>query len=206
MPDSSLEHSQTWAEDLNAAKDGDRGAIGKILQQYWTPLWTHASLHIGDDLRSKEAASDIVQDTLLEAQLCIKHFRGSSPSEFQAWLRNILANNIRDVWRRYGATQKRNSGREVLFDFADDVALKGSGTPSLLEQFLLQEELANVRKALEHLPEQYRVVIQLRHWNGMTFDAMGVELAKHPDTVRQQWYRALELLAELLKEDNDRQC
>jgi RNA polymerase sigma-70 factor, ECF subfamily len=203
LQNSPVDPSTSWSENLAAAKRGDVNALGALLEAYWAPLWQQAALQIDDGLRSKQAASDVVQETLIEAQLHISEFRGSSPLEFQAWLRAMLANNIRDTWRRYSGTLKRNCKLEVPVNSKDDEGrLKVASNKSLLDEFLQQEKLDAVRKTLDQLPEHYREVIRMRHWDSMTFPAIGDALGKPPDTVRQLWYRAIEHFTQLLDQQD----
>ena len=58
---------------------------------------------IGPELQAKFGASDLVQETFLEAHRHLANFRGQSPGEMRAWLRKILecrlANIRRSTWR-----------------------------------------------------------------------------------------------------------
>ena len=47
-------------------------------------------------------------------------------------------------------------------------------------------------------PEDYRRVLELRYWGGLSFVAMAPELDRSPDAVRKLWYRALERLQQEL--------
>jgi hypothetical protein len=53
-----------------------------------------ARLHLGDQARAKVDASDVVQETLLEAYRKRGQFRGASEAELAAWLRQMLAFSI----------------------------------------------------------------------------------------------------------------
>lgn len=200
---SSAGPSAEWPELLAAAKQGDRDALGELLQLYWVPLWEQAAMRIEGTLQSKEAASDVVQETLLGAHLHIAEFRGTTPLEFQAWLRAMMINNIRDAWRRYSGTQKRRAAREVSIDSSDAGGAPQRGSSeSLLDGFLRQEQAASVNRLLERLPEHYRAIIRLRHWEGMTFVAIAEVMGKSTDSVRQMWYRALEMFADMIGQED----
>jgi RNA polymerase sigma factor (sigma-70 family) len=47
---------------------------------------------------------------------------------------------------------------------------------------------------MARLPEDYRRVLQLRYWSGMTFVDIAPLLGRSPDAVRKLWYRAVERL------------
>ena len=68
---------------------------------------------IGDRLWCEGSASDLVQETFLEAQRDSGRFRGRSGPEVRGWLRQILLHNVNVFANRYRATGKRDVGREV---------------------------------------------------------------------------------------------
>src|SRR5262245_9801346 len=58
-------------------------------------------------LRAKGGASDLVQETFLEAHRDFNQFRGADEAELLAWLRRLLLNNVANFGRRYRGTEKR---------------------------------------------------------------------------------------------------
>jgi RNA polymerase sigma-70 factor (ECF subfamily) len=86
--------------------DEDAGRILDGCRQY---LLMIANEVIGPALRAKLGASDLVQDTFLEAQRHIRIFRGKSRAEIRAWLRRILECRLANVRRSYLATEKRSA-------------------------------------------------------------------------------------------------
>ena len=75
---------------LAAARAGSREALGRVLEGCRRYLLGVAEGELDPDLRSKGGASDIVQETFLEAQRDFARFQGSSPEELRAWLRQVL--------------------------------------------------------------------------------------------------------------------
>jgi RNA polymerase sigma factor (sigma-70 family) len=51
---------------------------------------------------------------------------------------------------------------------------------------------------MARLPDDYRRVLELRYWGGLSFVAMAPELERSPEAVRKLWYRAIERLQEEL--------
>jgi RNA polymerase sigma-70 factor (ECF subfamily) len=58
-----------------------------------------AQLNLAPALRSKIDASDVVQQTMLQAHQAFAQFRGKTEEELRAWLRQILARNLNRLYR-----------------------------------------------------------------------------------------------------------
>ncbi len=58
-------------------------------------------MQIEAKLQSKIDASDIVQQTMLEAHQGLQQFRGESDGEIRGWLRRIMARNLADEVRKF---------------------------------------------------------------------------------------------------------
>src|SRR5262249_54728266 len=97
---------------LARARAGDRDALGRVLEVCRRYLLLIADRQLDADLRAKGGASDLVQETFLEAQRDFAQFAGNSEEELRAWLRRMLLNNLGNFTRRYRATGKRAVGRE----------------------------------------------------------------------------------------------
>ena len=200
-PDQSTS-STKWLDHLEAARAGDRDSLGKLLQSHWGQLWKQALVQIDQSLQGKQAASDLVQETFLDAQRCFQDFRGSTPGELHAWLKTILSNNVQDVWRQYAASRKRQVSLELpLASDHRDVKKNGTESGSPSAQFQKHEKIAAVQRVLDALPAHYAMVIRLRHWEALSFETIAAKMDKTPDAVRQLWYRALELFTERMLPD-----
>ena len=66
-----------------------------------------ARLQLAVRFQPKLDASDIVQETLLNAHAALDQFRGREPRELAAWLRQILARTMADLGRGL-STAKRD--------------------------------------------------------------------------------------------------
>ena len=91
-------------------------------------------------LRGKLDASDIVQQTLLEAHQGRGQFRGHTTGELAAWLRQILARNLANAVR-----DLRRDKRDVARERSLEAALEQSA--SALEAWLADEQSSPSRKA-----------------------------------------------------------
>src|SRR5262249_21128057 len=87
------------------------------LERFRDYLQMLARLQLDPWLRVKLDSSDVVQQTLLKAHANIGQFEGRTEEELAAWLRQILANNLFEAARRYGAG-KRDVARERSLEAA----------------------------------------------------------------------------------------
>jgi RNA polymerase sigma-70 factor, ECF subfamily len=183
---------------ISEARGGSREALGRALDACRRYLLGVAEGQLAPDLKSKGGASDIVQETFLEAQRDFGRFEGSSAEELRAWLRQLLLHNVGTFTRRYRGTGKREIAREI--------ALGADGSRPGIEQGLAgstlspsgvaieHERALALRKALERLPEEYRRVVVLRFEEGRSFEEIGRLTDRSPDAARKVWSRAMERL------------
>src|SRR5262245_49915002 len=101
-----------WQQWMQAAQNGSGDALGELLQACRHYLLLVAEQNLDSDLRDKVAASDLVQDTCLEALRDFgRQFRGDTEEELLAWLKRILLNNLANQVRRYRGTEMRDVRR-----------------------------------------------------------------------------------------------
>jgi RNA polymerase sigma-70 factor (ECF subfamily) len=81
-------------------------------EQYRSALLMLARAQIGRQRLVDVEASDLVQQTLLEAHRDRERFTGQTPEQLFAWLRGILHHNFLDAYQKARAA-KRDSGRKV---------------------------------------------------------------------------------------------
>ena len=93
---------------LQEARAGDADTLGRLLELYRRYLALLARVQIGKRLQGKVDASDIVQETFLDAHRNFAHFRGASEAQLIHWLRQILAAKLADLLRRYLGAQGRD--------------------------------------------------------------------------------------------------
>lgn len=188
---------------IEGARQGNADVLGQLLQTYWPYLWDLAKNELDQSIRAKEAASDVVQETFVDAQKSICDFRGETPAEFEAWLRAMLTHNVQDVRRQYIDCQKRSINRERPLDdpaLLEQAIKDDSHSPSSAMQ---REELKlDVASSLARLPEPYQHILRYRYWEHRTFEEIGELLGKSPDAVRQMWYRAMKLFSRVAKNDH----
>jgi RNA polymerase sigma-70 factor (ECF subfamily) len=184
---------------LRSARSGCRESLGKLLDDCRAYLMSVARSSLPKSLQPKVGASDLVQDTALEAQRDFAAFEGEQLDELLAWTRRILVNNVSNMVRSFEQTSKRDVSREVsLFDHAvvpANVARRERSTLSPLDRMVLEE---SIERALAQLSDEMRQVIILRNREHMSFREIGLEIGRSADASRKLWARAVERMQRAL--------
>jgi RNA polymerase sigma-70 factor (ECF subfamily) len=93
------------------------------------------------------------------------------------------------------ALKKRKNQVDLVPDFPDEIQQE---TYSLPEEAPIEETVNKIRRALEMLPEKYRVVLSLNLFEGYDHDEIGQILGVTPSTSRAQLSRGKQKLLQLL--------
>jgi RNA polymerase sigma-70 factor (ECF subfamily) len=195
---------QDFSRLLSAARDGSRDALGQTFEACRCYLLSVANHQLNRDLQAKGGASDLVQETFLEAQCLFDRFHGNSEVELRAWLRQLLHHRAAKFRRRYRTTQKRRLSRETTLNGASEPA-SAEGKPSTPSVLLMAHEQAQwLRQALEHLPDDYRRVITLRYVEQYSFDEIGQLMQRTSNAARLLWLRAIEHVKQQLRSADER--
>ena len=185
---------------LDEAREGDEVALGRILESYSAYMTLLARLQVGRQLQGKLDPGDVVQETFLEVHRQIRQFRGSSESEFLAWMRTILVGQIASMMRRYLGTRGRDVKLErelaVQLDQSSQLLDRGlvasRSTPS--QHAVRREQAVLLAEALSTLPEDYREVIIFRQLEELSFADVARRMKRSEDSVQKLWVRALAML------------
>jgi RNA polymerase sigma-70 factor, ECF subfamily len=174
-----------------------------------TDLALLARAQIGLGLQGRLDASDLVQETFLDACRDFHHFRGTSHGEWVAWLRKILFYNLARVVRRQVAAKKRTR-REVSLDQGVSLMEQSSGTIPIENALVSRssspssharrcERAACLADQLARLPTDYREVLILRNLEGLPFPEVARRMGRSAGAVRILWVRAVDRLRRLLQ-------
>jgi RNA polymerase sigma-70 factor (ECF subfamily) len=191
---------------IGLARSGDDEARQQLFELCRAYLGFVARSHVESWLRRKVDASDLVQQTMLEAHRDFARFGGVSEQEWLAWLRKILAHNAADFVRQYRGTAKRRAGREVHFrdpaesrDFGAPEPAAPGGTPS--QEFLQLDNALRVTAALAELPADYQEVIMLRNLQRLPFNEVAERMNRTRPAVQMLWMRAIKKLQAAMGDD-----
>src|SRR5437899_477303 len=88
------EPESSIVDRIRRARGGSDAALGQLLEECRAYLLLVANQELPAQLRGKAGASDVVQETFLQAQKNFERFRDQGEAELLAWLRRILLNNV----------------------------------------------------------------------------------------------------------------
>jgi RNA polymerase sigma-70 factor, ECF subfamily len=164
-----------------------------------------AQMRLDRKLRGKLDASDVVQQTLLEAHQAMESFRGGDTAVQAAWLRQVLARNlanaVRDLTRAKRDVRKERSLQGDLDASASKLENWLAADQSSPSQKAERHEGAlRLAEALAQLPETQREAVVLRHFQGLSLAEIAEQLECTTAAVTGLLHRGLKNLRKSLTE------
>ena len=179
---------------LNQYLSGDRGAISQLIDRHSNRVRDYIRMMVKDH----DLADDILQETFIKAVQVIDDGRYADTGKFLSWMLRIAHNKVIDYFRSQKSAKTVNeseSGYNVLgtLRFAD----------SSVEDRLISEQIAlDVRRLVDHLPEEQREVVMLRYYSGLSFQEIAEQTNVSINTALGRMRYALINLRKMIK-DND---
>ena len=188
---------------LQAASEGDADARGRLLERHRARLKRMVAIRFDRRLAARVDSSDVVQETLAEADGKLDSYLRDRPLPFYPWLRQIAQQRLIDARRRHLLAGRRSVMREEPTGLPDESALEladrllaGEAPSAQLRQ---GEQRAAVRKALDQLPERDREVLVMRYLEQLSTAETAAVLGSSEGAVRVRTLRALQRLRDILK-------
>ena len=180
----------------------DNGVDDLAVERFRTYLLVLTRMQLGKHPQPQLDASDLVQQTLMDAHRDRAQFRGQTPAEMVAWLRRLLACNLADAQRAL-LRGKRDVRREQSLEAAladSSVRLEGllardAESPS--QQAVHNEDVLRLADALQALPEAQREAIVLHYWQDLPVATVAEHLGRTPAAVAGLLQRGLKALRSL---------
>ena len=162
---------------------GDRDAFAEIVQRHQQAVF-NASYHV---LGNVHDAEDATQEAFIRAYQFFDRYDPDRP--LAPWLVRIAVN----------VCLNRVEGSKSTADMDDDLAPLPDPNPGPEGQTILRDRARTVREELNRLPPRYRAVIELRHFQELSYEEMARELKRPLSDIKSDLFRARKLLAERLK-------
>jgi RNA polymerase sigma-70 factor (ECF subfamily) len=173
---------------------GERGAISQLIDRHSNRVRDYIRMMVKDS----DLADDILQETLIKVVRVIDQGRYADTGKFLSWVLRIAHNQVIDYFRSQKSAKTINesdAGYNVLgtLRFAD----------STVEDKLIAEQVAaDVRRLVEHLPEEQREVVMLRYYSGLSFQEIADQTDVSINTALGRMRYALINLRKMIKEND----
>jgi RNA polymerase sigma-70 factor (ECF subfamily) len=188
---------------LVRARAGDAPALAALLSRHRAAVRRAIELRLDRRLAARLDASDVVQETYLEASRRLADYLAGESMPFALWLHWLAREQVLMCHRRHLAADKRTVNREVSCLPVDSSAQvvngllgKGSGPSRNLAAGELAERL---RHTLGQLDEDERDLILWRHFEQLTNRETAQLLHISEAAASKRYIRALEHLRGLLE-------
>lgn len=163
---------------------GDQAAYAELVQEHSSRIYHLALRMVGDEA----TAEDILQETFLNAFRAIENFEGRS--SLGTWLYRI-ANNTALMHLRRRELDSFSIDEPYETDEGDQIPRQFFDFCCLPERDLLSDEArAEMRRAIDDLPETLRVVFVLRDLEGFNTQETADQLGLSVPAVKTRLMRA----------------
>jgi RNA polymerase sigma-70 factor (ECF subfamily) len=174
------------------------------LEKHRERLRLVARLQFPARLRAKLDASDVIQETMLQAYEKRDVIRKMGPEQQEAYLHVILANKIRDHQRRFGTlkfdVEQERSLEAALNESAthlqEHLTISSVAPSKRLE---LDELKCVVADAISELPERQRIAVELRKLQGLSLKECACQMGVSTGAVAGLYQRGIRALTVSLK-------
>ncbi|HBF87555.1 MAG TPA: hypothetical protein DDX39_02845 [Bacteroidales bacterium] len=169
---------------IDKCKSGDKKAQFEIYKLYYKSMY-NTSLRI---VNSTQEAEDIMQEAFLSAFDKIEYYSGNV--SFGAWLKKIVVNKSIDTLRNnkiFSSFDEINTDECVEYE-----------TYEFSNQIEINQQVEKIKKAINSLPNGYRIIISLNLIEGYDHEEISQILNITSATSRSQFMRAKRKLIQLL--------
>lgn len=164
------------------ARRGEAEAFGELVRRYQTSVFNVCYRLLGE----RREAEDLAQEAFVRAFQRLDSFDAERP--FGPWMRRVAANLC------LNRLQLDAPPAAPLDEERDEDT---ASTPEAAQEQTERAEL--VRAALLGLPVHYRAVIELRHFQELSYDEIATALHLRLSDVKSHLFRARKMLAERLE-------
>jgi len=177
---------------IERVQQGDTKAFDLLVVKYQHKVAGLVSRFVNDSAE----VQDVTQEAFIKAYRAIGNFRGES--QFYTWLYRIAVNTAKNHLVSRG---RRPPSTDV--DVEDAVNFEGSNHLKDVEnpqnRLSSEELMIKVNESIKKLPEDLRVALTLREYDGMSYDEIADVMGCPVGTVRSRIFRAREAVEQAIQ-------
>lgn len=167
--------------------EGDTESFGQLVSRYENAVYATAFYYVG----RHGSAEDVAQEAFFEAYRSLGQLR--DPRRFGPWLREVASRTAANWLRKHG----RRLNMETPLPFRRTVSIEDAreGPAGTLEH---EELYSRVQKAIDTLPERYRLPVVLRYLQELSYQEISEFTGESREEIRGILQRAGGQLRDLL--------
>jgi len=151
---------------------GDQNSIEILVNRHKKRVYTYILLIV----KNSQLAEDIFQDTFIKVIKSLRKGKYQDKGKFVSWVLRIAHNLVIDYYRKQ-KYQNTVSNDDTDYDLLNSKSLAEDN----IEDVLVHNQIMqHVRVLVDHLPDDQRNVVYLRHYCGLSFkeiaDQTGVSI------------------------------
>lgn len=173
---------------IKLSQEGDIKALEELVKRIQKNIFGMFSYLAG----KRQDAADLTQEALLKTIRCIQTLKDSHC--FKSWLNHIVTTTYYDYTKRKAKDEKIDYDEDKLLELKDKIGCEPG------EKCLFSEIDTIIRFALLSLPDNLRIVILLREYEGLSYEDISKLTNTTLGTVKSRIARARIKLQEQLKE------
>ena len=177
---------------VERVQQGDKRAFDMLVLKYQHRVAALVSRFIFDSAE----VQDVTQEAFIKAYRALENFRGDS--QFYTWLYRIAVNTAKNHLVSRG---RRPPSTDI--DVEDAIHFEGTSHLKDMEnpqnQLSSEQLLEKVNQSIKKLPEDLRVALTLREYDGMSYEEIAEVMGCPVGTVRSRIFRAREAVDEAIQ-------
>jgi len=155
-------------ELVHAYLKGNEKAFELLLNRHKRKVWSHIYLLV----RDRELTEDLFQEAFIKVVHTLKTGKYNEEGKFLPWVMRIAHNLVIDHFRRTKKMPLVRSNEE--HDVFATIAQPGKNVEQQIVNLQIDED---VRKLIDHLPQEQREVVMMRTYLNMSFK----EISEHTE-------------------------
>lgn len=172
--------------------EGNEKAFEQLLHRHKRKVWSHIYLLV----RDREITEDLFQEVFIKVVLTLKGGKYNEEGKFLPWVMRIAHNLVIDHFRRNKKMPMVRSNDE--HDVFATIAQPGKNVEQRMVNLQIDED---VRKLIDHLPEEQREVVVMRTYLGMSFKEIADQTEVSINTALGRMRYALINMRKMIKQN-----
>ena len=188
----------TDTQIINLILNGDRTRFNALIWRWEKPIFNFILRYLGN----KELARDVMQKVFIRVYKNLDKLR--DPAKFSSWIYQIASNLCKDEIKKMShrdfisldlvQENNENDGHKLPGELLES-------EHSLPDANLNRKQICNIlQKALQQLPEEQRVVIIMKEYQGLKFKEIAEALNQPLNTIKSRMYYGLNGLRKIFEQ------